>query len=143
MAAPRLLAVIRLSRGRRANHTGSRCWDGQNLDSPDHKSHVAYGQGSGATGGGACPSTHPVKLPQVMYELMWDVSGFADKSIWPTSGPALVYSMNLGYVHSPRDRARMLPNQCVNLLVARPPTVTMSSAGRATVCKRPWTTAAT
>ncbi|KAK3684093.1 hypothetical protein B0T22DRAFT_431934 [Podospora appendiculata] len=72
------------------------CWDGKNLDSPDHKSHVAYGQGSGASGGGACPSTHPVKLPQVMYELMWNVSKFADKSIWPDSGPALVYSMNLG-----------------------------------------------
>jgi len=42
------------------------CWDGKNLDSPDHKSHVAYGQGSGASGGGACPSTHPVKLPQIM-----------------------------------------------------------------------------
>ncbi|KAM7199754.1 protein of unknown function (DUF1996) domain containing protein [Naviculisporaceae sp. PSN 640] len=72
------------------------CWDGKNLDSPDHKSHVAYGQGSGATGGGACPSTHPVKLPQVMYELMWNVSKFMDKSIWPDSGPALMYSMNLG-----------------------------------------------
>src|SRR3954466_14950537 len=47
------------------------CWDGKNLDSPDHKSHVSYGQGSGASGGGACPGTHPVKLPQIMYELMW------------------------------------------------------------------------
>jgi len=72
------------------------CWVGKNLDTPDHKSHVAYGQGSGASGGGACPSTHPVKLPQVMYELMWDVSGFTDKSTWPASGPAFIYSMNLG-----------------------------------------------
>ncbi|KAK4245191.1 hypothetical protein C7999DRAFT_16607 [Corynascus novoguineensis] len=71
------------------------CWDGQNLDTPDHKSHVAY-SGSGATGGGACPSSHPVKLPQVMYELMWDVSDFTDRSQWPESGPAFVYSMNLG-----------------------------------------------
>ena len=29
------------------------CWDGVNLDSPDHKSHMAYATGSG------CPSTHP------------------------------------------------------------------------------------
>ncbi|KAK0614874.1 hypothetical protein B0T17DRAFT_582536 [Bombardia bombarda] len=72
------------------------CWDGKNLDSPDHKSHVAYGSGSGANGGGSCPSTHPVKLPQIMYELMWNVSKFMDKSIWPDSGPALMYSMNLG-----------------------------------------------
>lgn len=73
------------------------CWDGKNLDSPDHQSHVSYGQGSGANGGGACPSTHPTKLPQVMYELMWDVSKFADKSLWPTDGSdPFIYSMNIG-----------------------------------------------
>ncbi|KAK7757508.1 hypothetical protein SLS62_000523 [Diatrype stigma] len=73
------------------------CWDGKNLDSPDHQSHVAYSSGSGATGGGACPSTHPVKLPQVMYELMWDVSEYADRSMWPTDGSSpFVYSMNIG-----------------------------------------------
>jgi hypothetical protein len=53
------------------------CWDGKNLDSPDHESHVAYGVGSatndvGPTG--TCPTTHPVVIPQVMYEVMWDVS---------------------------------------------------------------------
>ena len=73
------------------------CWNGKDLDSPDHQSHVAYGQGSGANGGGACPSTHPTKLPQVMYEVMWDVNKFADKSLWPTDGSdPFVYSMNLG-----------------------------------------------
>lgn len=75
----------------------TRCWDGVNLDSPDHQSHVAYGNQGGAAGGGACPSTHPVKLPQIMYELMWNVTTFADKSIWPTDGSKpFVYSMNLG-----------------------------------------------
>lgn len=34
-------------------------WDGKNLDSPDHKSQVAYGQGSGANGGGACSEQSP------------------------------------------------------------------------------------
>jgi hypothetical protein len=58
---------------------------------------VAYGQGSGANGGGSCPSTHAVKLPQIMYEVMWDVSKFADKSLWPTDGSdPFVYSMNIG-----------------------------------------------
>ncbi|CAG8976668.1 hypothetical protein HYALB_00012060 [Hymenoscyphus albidus] len=71
------------------------CWNGKDLDSPDHKSHVAY-SGSGASGGGACPSTHPVKLPQIMYELMWNVSSFSDQSIWPADKKPLVYSMNLG-----------------------------------------------
>ncbi|KAI3319799.1 hypothetical protein HD806DRAFT_508020 [Xylariaceae sp. AK1471] len=73
------------------------CWDGKNLDSPDHQSHVAYSSGSGATGGGACPSTHPVKLPQIMYELMWDVRQFTESADFPTDGSnPFVYSMNLG-----------------------------------------------
>lgn len=76
-----------------------RCWDGKNLDSPNHQDHVAY-SGNGATGGGSCPSTHPVKLPQIMYELMWNVTMFQkDRSIWPTDGSnPFTYSMGIGYV---------------------------------------------
>jgi hypothetical protein len=32
------------------------CWDGVNLDSPDHKSHMAYGNGDD------CDAAHPVRL---------------------------------------------------------------------------------
>jgi len=73
------------------------CWNGKDLDSPDHKSHVAY-SGSGATGGGSCPSSHPVKLPQIMYELMWNVTEFVNQpSIWPTDGSnPYQYSMAIG-----------------------------------------------
>jgi hypothetical protein len=49
------------------------CWDGKNLDTPDHKSHVAYPTGNFDTNSGSCPSTHPVKLPQIMLETLWDV----------------------------------------------------------------------
>ncbi|CAK7235094.1 hypothetical protein SBRCBS47491_009175 [Sporothrix bragantina] len=72
------------------------CWDGKNLDSPDHESHVSY-SGAGASGGGACPSAFPVKLPQIMYEIMWNTSTFMDKSFWPSDGSnPFVYSMNIG-----------------------------------------------
>lgn len=47
------------------------CWDGKNLDSPDHKAHVAYGQGMGVSGGGPCPASHPVKLPVLMLEVRY------------------------------------------------------------------------
>jgi hypothetical protein len=57
------------------------CWDGKNVDSPDHQSHVAYPSNSGA-----CPSTHPVAVPQVFYETYWDTSPFNDKSQWPADG---------------------------------------------------------
>jgi len=70
------------------------CWDGKSLDSPNHRDHVKY-SGAGASGGGACPTSHPVKLPQVMYELMWNISETQDKSMWPKNGEnPYVYSMN-------------------------------------------------
>ena len=38
------------------------CWDGRNLDSPDHKSHMAYGAGWPDKG---CPPSHPVPLAEI------------------------------------------------------------------------------
>jgi len=74
------------------------CWDGKNLDSPDHKSHVAYGSSRSAGGGGSCTDAKfPVKLPQIMYEVMWDTSSFVkDTANWPTAHAPYVYSMNQG-----------------------------------------------
>jgi hypothetical protein len=33
---------------------------------------------------GACPTTHPVRVPQVAYETLWDTSVF--NSMWPETG---------------------------------------------------------
>ncbi|KAN0087269.1 protein of unknown function (DUF1996) domain containing protein [Elaphomyces granulatus] len=52
------------------------CWDGKNLDSPDHKSHVAY-PASGAYNDGPCPSTHPVHLISLFYEVIWQTNLYA------------------------------------------------------------------
>lgn len=62
------------------------CWDGKNLDSPDHKSHVAYPASGTFESGGPCPSTHPVKIPQIMYEVMFDTRQFNNKADWPADG---------------------------------------------------------
>jgi hypothetical protein len=35
---------------------------------------------------GPCPATHPVKIPQLFYETIWDTTGFNDKSLWPEDG---------------------------------------------------------
>ncbi|KAE9366631.1 hypothetical protein N431DRAFT_471674 [Stipitochalara longipes BDJ] len=75
--------------GIRTNLHFPTCWDGKNLDSPDHKSHIAYPIAGPATfhvDGGPCPSTHPVKIPQVMLEVVWDTTPFNDKSLWPKDG---------------------------------------------------------
>ncbi|KAM7192342.1 protein of unknown function (DUF1996) domain containing protein [Naviculisporaceae sp. PSN 640] len=77
--------------GIRSNILYPTCWDGKNLDSPDHKSHVAYPVAgpaafTGSSVGGACPSTHPVKIPQIMLEIVWDTTQFNNKADWPEDG---------------------------------------------------------
>lgn len=72
------------------------CWDGKNLDSPDHKSHVAYPVAgpqtfTGSSVGESCPSTHPVKIPQLMLEIVWDTTAFNNKADWPADGSQPLY----------------------------------------------------
>jgi hypothetical protein len=45
------------------------CWDGENLDSDDHRSHVAY------SAAGECPSSHPVHVPQLTVSVAFPISG--------------------------------------------------------------------
>lgn len=56
------------------------CWDGKNLDSPDHRSHMHYGV-SVANAGDArgwshreCPASHRVVLPKVSFEISFKVT---------------------------------------------------------------------
>jgi len=75
------------------------CWDGQNLDSPDHKSHMAYPEGwpqySSPDPARAyrCPLTHPVVLPAITFIVMFTLPANGDTSHWRLasdtySGPA-------------------------------------------------------
>lgn len=48
------------------------CGDGR-LDSPDHKSHMAYPSG---TDNGTCPPTHPKRYITLFYEFIYDISRF-------------------------------------------------------------------
>lgn len=49
------------------------CWDGKNLDSPDHKSHMEFicgdecknAQGVIAKSANSCPASHPIQLPSI------------------------------------------------------------------------------
>ncbi|GAB7052717.1 DUF1996 domain-containing protein [Catenuloplanes indicus] len=45
------------------------CWNGRDLDSPDHKSHMAYPVNQ------ACPATHPVAVPKLRQVLRYPVNG--------------------------------------------------------------------
>jgi hypothetical protein len=53
------------------------CWDGKNLDSPNHQSHVSY-PAVGDYNGGVCPQSHPVALLSIFYEFFFDTSPYTD-----------------------------------------------------------------
>ncbi|KEZ39116.1 hypothetical protein SAPIO_CDS10507 [Scedosporium apiospermum] len=74
--------------GIRSNVLYPTCWDGKNLDSANHQDHVSYpSRGpSNFLSTGDCPASHPVKIPQLMLEVIWDTTGFNDKSQWPEDG---------------------------------------------------------
>ena len=43
------------------------CWDGEKLDSPNHKAHMAYHNGS------SCPASHPKEIPNITYAIHYEV----------------------------------------------------------------------
>jgi hypothetical protein len=64
------------------------CWDGERLDSLDHKRHMAYsGRRDGAWQ--HCPASHPVPVP-----------GLGLRFVYPTSGAKSGIDLSSGGVHS-------------------------------------------
>lgn len=64
------------------------------MDTPNHQDHVAYpttGPADFLSLGGSCPSTHPIRIPQLMYEVVWDTTKFNDPSLWPEDGSQPFY----------------------------------------------------
>ncbi|KAG2014380.1 WSC domain-containing protein [Coprinopsis cinerea AmutBmut pab1-1] len=86
--------------GIRANVFFPTCWDGKNLDSPDHHSHMAFMSGTvnpdvGILGfNGECPPTHPVQVPHVLYETYWDTRPF--NNLWNADGQSQPFVLSMG-----------------------------------------------
>jgi hypothetical protein len=59
------------------------CWDGSNLDSADHKSHMAYG--SFSDGERRCPANHPVAVPAITFSISWPIANGTGAKL--ASGP--------------------------------------------------------
>jgi hypothetical protein len=62
------------------------CWDGKNLDSADHRSHMAYGRPDG-TGVHRCPSTHPYQIPTFTLSASYTID--ANKGTWHLSSDVM------------------------------------------------------
>jgi hypothetical protein len=67
------------------------CWDGVNLDSADHRSHLAYI--SYDTGVAACPADHPVHIAEVSLAAWWTHDGNSEN--WSVSSDHMV-----GMIHA-------------------------------------------
>jgi hypothetical protein len=56
------------------------CWNGRDLDSADHTSHLAY------SAGGTCPASHALAVPRLQFKLRWPTSGGPGVSLAGGSG---------------------------------------------------------
>lgn len=56
-----------------ANTIGPNCWDGKNIDAPDHRSHTAYAFHD-KRGRYQCPASHPFAIPQEENKAQWQVT---------------------------------------------------------------------
>ncbi|WP_374203195.1 DUF1996 domain-containing protein [Streptomyces sp. ST2-7A] len=85
------------------------CWDGVNLDSADHKSHMSYPVA------GRCPESHPVPVPKLRQVLRYPVNG--DPSRFElASGPG--YTMHGDLFNAwPEDEMERRVRDCINPVI--------------------------
>jgi len=83
----RIKAVLTAESGLRAQIVMPSCWDGKNLDSPNHKSHVAY---PSLINNGKCPSSHPKRFITLFYEYLYDIKKFDNE--WVSDKHPFVFS---------------------------------------------------
>jgi uncharacterized protein DUF1996 len=84
------------------------CWNGRDLDSADHKSHMAYPRG------GRCPSSHPVGIPTLLLRVRWQMVGGvpASQLSFSTGGQHNLHA-DFWNVWAP-DTMRWLVDNCLN-----------------------------
>jgi hypothetical protein len=71
------------------------CWDGRHLDSPDHRSHMAYSRNW------TCPRSHPVKVPRLRFIVTYPTQD--PKGLSLASGG--IYSGHADYFNAWHERA--------------------------------------
>jgi hypothetical protein len=127
---PRSAHVLTCPRGDflHLNIAFPQCWDGRHLDSPDHRSHMAYYLRKGK-----CPASHPVPVPALATLFSYPTRG--GKGMWLSSGG--LYSGHADFVNAWGPKVfRDLVDGCLNEYVrevCRPPTLQLRSLQPLTV----------
>ena len=86
------------------------CWDGVNLDSPDHRSHMAYPRS------GRCPASHPVVVPRLESFFRYPVGTEPIGTITLSSGPYYTAHQDFFNAWEPSALQALL-DKCINALV--------------------------
>ena len=81
----------------RMSITFPQCWDGVNLDSPDHKSHMANAVYTTGNQLGYCPTTHPVAIPEISFEVEYPVRSTDDTRRWRLASDNYDITQPAGY----------------------------------------------
>jgi hypothetical protein len=85
------------------------CWDGRNLDSADHKSHMSYPVNN------ACPASHPVVVPKLRQVMRYPVNGNT-AGFRLASGPG--YTMHGDFFNAwPVDEMARRVNDCIRPII--------------------------
>lgn len=73
------------------------CWDGRNLDTADHRSHVVYAPDGTDKGlGYVCPQTHPYVIPLISYFWMYTVDENFVAGKWHLSSDEMLTGFTAG-----------------------------------------------
>ena len=83
------------------------CWDGRRTDSPDHTAHVARSRD------GRCPDTHPVPVPQLIFDIQYPIHGDGHEVELASGG---VHSVHADFINAWDQRAlERETHACLNL----------------------------
>jgi hypothetical protein len=81
------------------------CWDGQHLDSADHKSHMTHSNKK------PCPSTHPIRTPRIVMDVRYPTS----KGTRLTFSSGSRYTGHADFINAWRQKElEALVRKCIN-----------------------------
>lgn len=99
------------------------CWDGVNLDSADHQSHLAYMFYDGTRNTPRCPETHPVTMPKLTLTVVYAVLPGDTPGTWVFSSDLMAgakpgTTFHADYMEAWEPRARLTwETHCIDRLL--------------------------